>query len=437
MTIVAVFRKSIVAASWVALLAATALSQAPPQASRTLDPGFQERAITHVRQLAALGERVAGGKGESKAAVYVKEQMEKAGLGVVVEPFEFQSFVLESAVLTAGTDHAEILRLGFNPYAGGDRRIGELAFVESTGNMGAVLKLELDDKIVVTTESGNFYVLSMFKRPRAIVSLSRPEFQRLQAAGVVSGEIAFRGRVVKTRSANIVGSLASESGAGQEIILSAHYDSWKGPGANDNASGVAVLLELARHFRSLKTPPAVPMRFVAFGAEELGLMGAKAYLEKHQAELQDCRLLFNMDTVGGNGDIFVNTRPWGPGMPAQVESRLLKEPIDKATSDIEHRWMLVGLGPSPMLANSTVPEWLRTAVSETSKELGLEIRSSSGMGSDHRVFFQAGVVATDIAISGPGLHTPADVLESVSARSLETAAQVVTMVVEKTMHSGK
>jgi hypothetical protein len=98
--------------------------------------------------------------------------------------------------------------------------------------------------------------------------------------------------------------------------------------------------------------------------------------------------------------------------------------------------MLLGLGQSAMVANSTVTESLRTAVSETARELGLEVQSSSGMGSDHRVLFQAGVVATDIATSGGArLHTPADVPESVSARSLEMAARVVTMVVEKTMHA--
>lgn len=419
-----------------ALLATTALSQVSPQATRSLDPGFQERAITHVRQLAALGERVAGGKGESKAAVYVKEQMEKIGLRVAVEPFEFQSFVFESAVLTAGTYRAEILRLAVNPYAGGNRRAGELALVENFDRMGPVLKRELDDKIVVTTEhehfSGRARFLSMFKKPRAIVSLSRPQFERLQAAGVVSGEIAFRGRVVKLRSANLVGSLASESEAGQEIILSAHYDSWRGPGANDNASGVAVLLELARHFSSLKPPPVVPIRFVAFGAEELGMMGAKAYLEKHQDELQDCRLLFNIDSVGGKGDIFTETRPGGQGLP-KPEGRLSKEPVDKAVADIDARWVLLGLGQSALYADSTVPEWLRTAVSGAGKELGVEIQSLSSMGSDHRVFAQAGIVATDIAIEGPGLHTPADSPESVSARSLEIAAEIVAIVVEKTM----
>lgn len=407
------------------LLAATTAAQAP-----TLDPGFKERAIAHVRQLAALPDRVAGGEGEAKAAAYIEEQMAKAGLEVVVEPFEFQSFALDSAVLTAGADKADILRLGFNPYADDGRHTGELAFVESTDNMSDVLKMELDDKIVVTTARGNFSTLSI-KKPRAIVSLSLPDFQRLQAAHAASGEIALRGKVVTRRSANIVGTLAS--GSGQEIILSAHYDSWKGPGANDNASGVAVLLELARHFHSLKPAPAMSIRFVAFGAEEFGMLGAKAYLEKHQAELQNCRLLFNMDTVGGGNTVFAETRGGIKDIPAKVQSQLPRDLNGKATGDLDGRWALLDAGLGPLYDTANVPEWLRAAVSETGKELGLEITSSRGMSSDHRVFVQAGVVATNIAISGARTHTPADVVESVKPDSLETAARIVAGVVEKAM----
>ena len=315
--------------------------------------------------------------------------MEKAGLSVAVEPFQFQSFVLESALLRVVNEKAEILRLGFNPYAGGDSRTGELAFVESTDDMPAIMKSELDDKIVVTTEAANFYRLALFKKPRAVVFLSRQEFDRLKAGGTRSGEISFRGKLIRTNSANIVGTLAPGPGAGREVILSAHFDSWKGPGANDNASGVGVLLELARHFRSLKTLPPFSMRFVAFGAEELGMLGAKAYLERHQSDLQNCDLLFNIDTVGGNKGIFAETR------------------------------------------SSNVPEWLRAAVSDAGKDLGLEITAANGMGSDHRVFMQAGIVATNIAISGAKTHSPEDVPESVSADSLEKAARIVAAVVEK------
>jgi len=423
--------KTTLAALFIALLATSALSQAQSDSARPLDPGFKERAAAHVRYLAGLGSRVAGTEGESKAAGYIKEQMEKAGLSVAVEPFQFQSFVLESALLRVEDEKAEIPRLGFNPYSGGDTRTGELAFVESTDDMPAIMKSELDDKIVVTTEAANFYRLALFKKPRAVVFLSRQEFDRLKAGGTRSGEISFRGKLIRTSSANIVGTLAPGPGAGREVILSAHFDSWKGPGANDNASGVAVLLELARHFRSLKTPPPFSMRFVAFGAEELGMLGAKAYLERHQSELQNCELLFNIDTVGGDKAIFAETRGGVRGVPKKPESQLPKDLNDKATNDLDGRWMLLGPDQRPLLLSSNVPEWLRAAVSDAGKDLGLEITAANGMGSDHRVFMQAGIVATNIAISGAKTHSPEDMPESVSADSLEKAARIVSAVVEK------
>jgi acetylornithine deacetylase/succinyl-diaminopimelate desuccinylase-like protein len=391
------------------------------------DPGLQERTMAHVRTLAALGNRVAGSEGESKAARYVQDQMERAGLSVAVEPFAFDAFTLSSAVLEAGDDKAEIVRLGFNPYTD-DGRGGELAFLESTQNMSAVMKLDLDGKIVVTTGAANLYALSIFKDPRAAVALTRADFERIGASGARIGKIVARGTTARTNSANIVGTLAG--GAGQEIVLSAHYDSWKGPGANDNASGVAVLLELARRYGSRKPAPAVTLRFVAFGAEELGLLGAKAYLEKHQRELENCRMLFNIDTVGGDGKVVADTR-WGVrGVPAKVGSQLPKEFTGKATVDLDARWMLLSTGLRPLFMSSNVPMWLSAAVSEAGKELGREFVSSGGAGSDHRVFVQAGVVATNIAISGAGIHTPADVAASVHADSLEMAARVVSTVVD-------
>ena len=434
---IAVLRKSILAALCAALLASGAASQTPPQSARPLAPDFKERALAHVRQLAGIGSRVAGSAGESKAASYIKDQMQKAGLTVAVEPFQFQSFELESAVLKVDDGQAEILKLGFDPYPGGESRTGELAFIESTDDMQAILKLELDGRIVVTTEAANFYRLTLFKKPAAVASLSRPDFDRLKAANGRPGEIRFRGRIVKTQSANIVGAFPHASGAAREIVISAHLDSWKGPGANDNASGVAVMLELARYFRALQPPPPLSMRFVAFSAEELGLVGARAYLQRHQSEFENCQLLFNIDSVGGAKEIFADTRGGVRSVPAKPASQLPENLNGKAINDIDARWMLVDPGQLPLFDSSNVPDWLRTAVAEAGKEVGREIVSANVMGSDHRVFVQAGVVATNIAISGAPGHTPDDVPVSVNAASLETAARIVAAVVEKAGRLGK
>ena len=69
------------------------------------------------------------------------------------------------------------------------------------------------------------------------------------------------------RCANLIATREGSTRRNEILLLGAHYDSVVGsPGANDNASGVAALLETARMFQALK--PALTVRFVAFVNEE-------------------------------------------------------------------------------------------------------------------------------------------------------------------------
>jgi alkaline phosphatase isozyme conversion protein len=101
-------------------------------------------------------------------------------------------------------------------------------------------------------------------------------------------------------SANIVAVKTGTSS--QEIIVGAHYDSTDaGPGADDNASGVAVMLEVAKLVQGTTTPYTV--RFIAFGAEESGLLGSSAYLNQmSQDEFQNVIVMIDLDSLVA-GDI--------------------------------------------------------------------------------------------------------------------------------------
>lgn len=97
--------------------------------------------------------------------------------------------------------------------------------------------------------------------------------------------------------------------SGQQIIIGSHHDSvpW-GPGANDNASGTGVLLELARVFS--KAPTGTTVKFVAFGAEEYGLWGSRRYAEAmSEAEAEQTVAMFQLDMVGSAdaGDLVMFT----------------------------------------------------------------------------------------------------------------------------------
>lgn len=119
---------------------------------------------------------------------------------------------------------------------------------------------------------------------------------------------------------NVIGVLPGSDARydGEAVIVSAHYDhlgrSGPGvrmseigqihPGADDNASGVAVLLELARIFAAGGNPPRT-LIFAAFSGEEAGLQGSRHFVAQPPVPLSGIRSVLNLDTVGrlGKGEI--------------------------------------------------------------------------------------------------------------------------------------
>jgi Zn-dependent M28 family amino/carboxypeptidase len=101
-------------------------------------------------------------------------------------------------------------------------------------------------------------------------------------------------------SANVVA--VKKGNSAQEIIVGAHYDTTAaGPGADDNASGVAVMLEVAKLVQNISTP--YTLRFIAFGAAESGLLGSYAYLNQmSQDEFENTIAMIDLDSLVA-GDI--------------------------------------------------------------------------------------------------------------------------------------
>ena len=87
------------------------------------------------------------------------------------------------------------------------------------------------------------------------------------------------------------------SGKKPPILIGAHYDAVPGtPGADDNATGVAVLLELARALAD--TPAKYPVRLVAFDMEEYGLLGSTQYAADLRQQRQPLRLMISLEMLG-------------------------------------------------------------------------------------------------------------------------------------------
>ncbi|MFS8740873.1 M28 family peptidase [Synechococcus sp. W70.1] len=81
------------------------------------------------------------------------------------------------------------------------------------------------------------------------------------------------------------------------ILVGAHFDAAPAtPGADDNASGVAVLLELARHFAA--DPAPSPLWLVAFDLEERGMVGSTAYARFLKQQRQPLRLMLSLEMLG-------------------------------------------------------------------------------------------------------------------------------------------
>jgi Zn-dependent M28 family amino/carboxypeptidase len=107
--------------------------------------------------------------------------------------------------------------------------------------------------------------------------------------------------------ANLAATRSGSSLSNQIIVVGAHYDSVAGcPGANDNGSAVASLLELARKFSCEK--PARTIRFVAFANEEppfflTDKMGSRVYASACRQRGDDIRAMLSLETMGCYSDV--------------------------------------------------------------------------------------------------------------------------------------
>jgi Zn-dependent M28 family amino/carboxypeptidase len=119
--------------------------------------------------------------------------------------------------------------------------------------------------------------------------------------------------VKKHKTQNVVGFVEGIKYPDSFFVFTAHYDhiGMMGkdvifPGANDNASGTAMIMDLAKHYS--KSKPEYSIVFIAFSGEEAGLYGSRFFSENPLFPLEKIKLLINLDMVGTGSDgiAFVN-----------------------------------------------------------------------------------------------------------------------------------
>lgn len=109
------------------------------------------------------------------------------------------------------------------------------------------------------------------------------------------------------KSKNLCGYIKGTQLPDSFLVFTAHYDhlgamgkeAWF-PGANDNASGVSVLLNLARYYAA--HPPKYSVAFIFFSGEEAGLLGSRYYISHPMFPLSQIKFLTNLDLLGTGDD---------------------------------------------------------------------------------------------------------------------------------------
>ncbi|KAF5064253.1 Peptidase family M28 [anaerobic digester metagenome] len=194
------------------------------------------------------------------------------------------------------------------------------------------------------------------------------------------------------------------------IVIGAHYDhlGMGGPGsgsrmidttavhggADDNASGVASLIELAALFGAPGVNPGRSILFVAFGAEEMGLLGARHFVSESPVDLKSVKAMINMDMVG----------------------RLKKD--DPVVT-------ISGTG------TFTVADSLLDIVS-ANRPFGVK-RSPDGYGpSDHAAFYGEGIPVLFVSTGAHAdYHTPFDLPERINAAGQQQVTDFVASLIKE------
>jgi hypothetical protein len=253
-----------------------------------------------------------------------------------------------------------------------------------------------------------------------------------RAEAYLQGELAAVGKGALRRepipgvpgnAANLVLDLPGKQ-AGPWLVLGAHYDTAPGGtrGANDNGSGTAAALVLAK--RLAVTESALPIRIVLFANEEMPYfetdgMGSLVHARGCRARGEELRAMFSLETMG-----YFSDEPGSQKYPA---------PLDHVYPDRGNFIAFVGNIASRSLVRDSIERFRRHA--SVPSEGGALPSGLPGVGwSDHWAFWQQGyqaVMVTDTALfRDPTYHRPSDVAGNLDferlARVVVGLQQVVT-----------
>ncbi len=281
--------------------------------------------------------------GEKKAAAYIASEFKKAGLSKIGKSY-FQEFPMSvntfpktvvvkynGKVLQAGVDYL------VDPSAPSCSFKGEISFVSVDeldsathyDEFGYNLKAAVLDTFTeryFEEAAISFKKYSTDQRKQIVIRLSNSKLTwsssgRMAKVCLITlrnevferGKPAFFEVEIKNKflapymARNVIGMIEGNKFKDSFIVLTAHYDhlgmmgkTAMFPGANDNASGIAMMLNLARYFKA--NPQPFSIVFIAFSGEENGLVGSHYFVQNPLITLSDIRFLVNIDLMGNGSE---------------------------------------------------------------------------------------------------------------------------------------
>jgi len=115
----------------------------------------------------------------------------------------------------------------------------------------------------------------------------------------------YKGVTYNQTQYNVIATLEGNTPSDSICVIGGHYDDITGtgdpftvaPGANDNASGVAAAIEVARVLKKNNFIPATTIKFIAFASEEQGLYGSSSYAGRALSTIVKIRFMLNNDMI--------------------------------------------------------------------------------------------------------------------------------------------
>lgn len=250
--------------------------------------------------------------GVNKAAAYLCKEMKAIGLSKFGKSYTrtysfnvntfpgLMSVTLDGKLLTPGKHYliqpsAKSVKMGFQLF-----KTDSVTYKATDGRREVPVEVKLKKKLTydVATELSDYTTIELLKDsfPNELKTI----------------DIIFENKFMSDfRCRNLCGYIKGTQQPDSFIVFTAHYDHLGAmgkktffPGANDNASGVSVLLNLAKYYK--KHPSKYSVAFIFFSGEEAGLLGSKNYTEFPIFPLSKIKFLTNLDLLGtGNDGIMV------------------------------------------------------------------------------------------------------------------------------------